>query len=132
MKIVVLAGGLSPERNVSLSSGCKVCAALRERGHEVAFVDMYLGTQEAPESLFGAPIPAELTRIGRQAPDLEAVKASRRSGGDSRFGPGVLELCRLADIVFLALHGACGEDGKVQAALELLVEAELPTLTNLL
>ena len=120
MKIVVLAGGLSPERNVSLSSGCKVCAALRERGHEVAFVDMYLGTQEAPESLFGAPIPAELTKIGRQAPDLEAVKAAQPSGGDGQFGPNVLDLCKQADIVFLALHGACGEDGKVQAALELL------------
>ena len=120
MKIVVLAGGLSPERNVSLSSGCKVCAALREQGHEAALVDMYLGTQEAPAGLFGAPIPEELTRIGRQAPDLEAVKASQPAGGDGQFGPGVLELCRLADIVFLALHGACGEDGRVQAALDLL------------
>ena len=120
MKIVVLAGGLSPERNVSLSSGCKVCAALRERGHEVAFVDMYLGTREAPEALFGAPIPAELTKIGRQAPDLEALKSSRPDGGDGQFGPGVLELCRMADAVFLALHGACGEDGRVQAALDLL------------
>ena len=120
MKIVVLAGGLSPERNVSLSSGCKVCAALRERGHEVAFIDMYLGTREAPEALFGAPIPAELTRIGRQAPDLEALRAAQPSGGDGLFGPGVLELCRMADIVFLALHGACGEDGRVQAALDLL------------
>ena len=120
MKIVVLAGGLSPERNVSLSSGCKVCYALRERGHEAAFIDMYLGTREAPASLFGAPIPVELTKIGRQAPDLEAVKASQPSGGDGQFGPGVLELCRLADIVFLALHGACGEDGRVQAALDLL------------
>ena len=43
MKIVVLAGGLSDERNVSLSSGCKVCAALRQRGHQAALVDMYLG-----------------------------------------------------------------------------------------
>ena len=120
MKIVVLAGGLSPERNVSLSSGCKVCAALRELGHEVAFVDMYLGTQEAPAKLFGAPIPEALTKVGRQAPDLEAVRAAREGGGDGQFGPGVLDLCRMADIVFLALHGACGEDGKVQAALELL------------
>ena len=120
MKIVVLAGGLSPERNVSLSSGCKVCAALRERGHEVAFVDMYLGTREAPETLFSAPIPAELTKIGRQAPDLEAVRASQPPDGDGQFGPGVLELCRMADMVFLALHGACGEDGRVQAALDLL------------
>lgn len=86
MKIVVLAGGLSPERNVSLSSGCKVCAALRERGHEAAFIDMYLGTQEAPGSLFSGPIPSELTKISRQAPDLEQVKAARQSGGDGQFG----------------------------------------------
>lgn len=36
------------------------------------------------------------------------------------FGLGVLELCQSADVVFLALHGSCGEDGRVQAALELL------------
>ena len=118
MKIVVLAGGLSPERNVSLSSGSRVCQTLRDRGHEVAFVDMYLGTDAAPDTLFDAPLPADLTRVSRQAPDLEALKMMR--GGNSLFGPGVLELCKLADIVFLALHGACGEDGRVQAALALL------------
>lgn len=118
MKIVVLAGGLSPERNVSLSSGSKVCQTLRDRGHEVAFVDMYLGTDAAPESLFGAPLPADLTKVAREAPDLEELKAQR--GGESLFGPGVLELCQMADVVFLALHGACGEDGRVQAALALL------------
>ena len=120
MKIVVLAGGLSDERNVSLSSGCKVCAALRQRGHEAALVDMYLGTQAEAQALFSAPIPEELTRIGRQAPDLAAGQASRPAGGDSQFGPGVLEACRMADVVFLGLHGACGEDGRVQAALDLL------------
>ena len=59
MKIVVLAGGLSDERNVSLSSGCKVCAALRERGHQAALIDMYLGTDQPPEAhrLF-PPLPA--------------------------------------------------------------------------
>ena len=120
MKIVVLAGGLSDERNVSLSSGCKVCAALRERGHQAALVDMYLGAEGDPGALFSAPIPAELTKIGRQAPDLAAVKASRPGGGESQFGPGVLEACRLADVVFLGLHGACGEDGRVQAAFDLM------------
>ena len=74
MKIVVLAGGLSPERNVSLSSGSKVCQTLRDRGHEVAFVDMYLGTDAAPESLFGAPLPADLTRVARETPDLNELK----------------------------------------------------------
>lgn len=117
MRIVVLAGGLSPERNVSLSSGSRVCQTLRDLGHQAAFVDMYLGAGDAPEALFDAPIPAELTRVARQAPDLEALKARR--GGKSLFGPGVLEVCAGADAVFLALHGACGEDGRVQAALAL-------------
>ena len=118
MKIVVLAGGLSPERNVSLSSGSRVCQTLRELGHDVAFVDMYLGTDAEPETLFGAALPADLTKVARQAPNLEELKARR--GGESLFGPGVLELCKMADVVFLALHGACGEDGRVQAALALL------------
>ena len=104
MKIVVLAGGLSPERNVSLSSGSKVCQTLRERGHQVAFVDMYLGTDQEPDALFDAPLAPELTKVARQAPNLEALKAQR--GGDSFFGPGVLELCAMADVVFLAAPAA--------------------------
>ncbi len=123
MKIVVLAGGLSAERNVSLSSGCMVCQALRERGHQAALVDMYYGLEGEGgdlEGRFSAPLPEDARRVSRQAPDLAAVKAGRKSGGESLFGPGVLELCGLADVVFLALHGACGEDGRVQAALELL------------
>ena len=36
------------------------------------------------------------------------------------FGPNVLEICKEADIVFLALHGANGEDGKVQSVLDLM------------
>ena len=101
MKIVVLAGGLSPERNVSLSSGAKVCQALRERGHQAAFVDLYFGTEhfDGPaQDLFQAPLPGELTRVARQAPDLEAVKRQRANGGESMFGLGVLELCQSADV----------------------------------
>lgn len=123
MKIVVLAGGLSPERNVSLSSGILVCQALRERGHQAAFVDLYFGTEYYSgdlESLFSAPLPEELSRVSREAPDLDAVKARRKTGGESQFGRDVLQLCAMADIVFLALHGACGEDGRVQAALDLM------------
>ena len=123
MKIVVLAGGLSPERNVSLSTGTMVAEALTSLGHEVALVDMYFGVKEkgtALSVLFGAPISEEHKRVSRQAPDLAAVKASRTEGGDSMFGPGVLELCGMADLVFLALHGACGEDGRVQAAFDLM------------
>ena len=123
MKIVVLAGGLSPERNVSFSTGAKVCLSLRERGHSVAFLDLYLGLEaygENPGNLFEAPIPAHFQKISRTAPDLAEVKKSRRMAGKSIFGPGVLELCGEADMVFLALHGDCGEDGRIQAAFDLM------------
>ncbi len=123
MKIVVLAGGMSAERNVSLSTGVMVCQALRERGHQVAFVDMFLGLEgyEREEAdLFFAPIPTQFKKVSREAPDLEAVRASRKDRSPNLFGPGVVDLCRQADMVFLALHGAYGEDGRVQAAFDLL------------
>lgn len=123
MKIVVLAGGLSPERNVSLSTGTMVTEALRARGHRAALVDMFFGLEGfdgAPEALYDAPASEAGRFVDRQAPDLEAVRAARQDRSASLFGPGVLELCRGADLVFLALHGTCGEDGRVQAAFELL------------
>ena len=50
MKIVVLAGGISTERDVSLSSGAMIYRALRERGHQVVLLDVYLGHEwENPE-----------------------------------------------------------------------------------
>ena len=118
MNVVVLAGGLSPERNVSLSSGVMVARALRERGHRAALVDMYLGVAGDPAALYDSPLPEEWVKIGRQAPDLAALERER--GGKPLFGPGVLALCQGADVVFLALHGQCGEDGRVQAAFDLL------------
>ena len=120
MKIVVLAGGLSPERNVSLSSGALVTQALRELGHRAALVDLFFGPDQAGDAPYDAPVPEELRRISPQAPDLEEIRSSRPGGGKSAIGPGVLELCQGADIVYLALHGACGEDGRIQAALDLL------------
>lgn len=123
MKIVVMAGGLSPERNVSLSSGVMIAEALRSRGHRVALVDLYFGLEDwagPPEALYDAPIPENWRRVDHAAPDLEAVQAQRRMQSKSQFGQGVLELCAGADAVFLALHGACGEDGRIQAALDLM------------
>lgn len=122
MNIVVLAGGLSPERNVSLSSGVMVTEALRGRGHRAALVDLYFGLEgwdREPEELYLAPVPETWRRIGHETPDLEEVRARRRWKGRGQVGPGVLELCAAADAVFLALHGACGEDGRVQAFFDL-------------
>ena len=51
MKIVVLAGGLSTERDVSLSSGAGICRTLRERGHRAILLDVFLGLPDVPENL---------------------------------------------------------------------------------
>ena len=124
MKIVVLAGGLSTERAVSLVSGAGICRALRERGHRAILVDLFLGLEELPEdpeTLFDAEDGlCPDARIETTAPDLEAVRKSRRDQSPRVFGPNVPELCQMAEIVFLGLHGQDGEDGRVQAALELL------------
>ena len=122
MKIVVLAGGLSPERNVSLSTGTMVTEALRALGYRAGLIDLYFGleTGGADEAFFDAPVSEAYKKISREAPDLDQVRRGRKGDSPSMFGPGVLELCRMADMVFLALHGTCGEDGRVQAAFDLM------------
>ncbi len=112
------------ERNVSLSSGTKVCRALRARGHKAVLVDLFLGLERYSGSLdaiFDAPdgLCSDYS-VAREEPDLAAVRAGRADKSASVFGYGVLEVCRRADVVFLALHGADGEDGRVQAAFDLL------------
>ncbi len=124
MKIVVLGGGISTERQVSLVSATSVCKALRSLGHQAVFVDLFLGLEDYDgplESIFDIPDGrCGQVAIEKQAPDLAAVIASRKDQSASRLGKNVLEACRLADCVFLGLHGADGEDGKIQAALDLL------------
>ena len=123
MKIVVLCGGLSMERNVSITSGTLICRALREMGHKAVLVDMFYGLEDfdtPAEELFDNLPELVDARVAEAEPDLEAVKASRKWKSPSKVGKGVFELCALADVVFLGLHGACGEDGRIQAALELM------------
>ena len=123
MKIVVLAGGISMERNVSFSSGNKICRALRSRGHEAILVDMYLGFPEEVdlEDVFMREDGfCSDYSVAEAEPDLDEVKAQRHGDVKSMFGRGVIEVCNRADIVFLALHGTCGEDGRVQAFFDLL------------
>lgn len=124
MKIVVLGGGISTERHVALVTSTSVCKALRSLGHKAIFVDMFMGLENyngALEDVFDVPdgFYGDVA-IEKTAPDLDAVKAARMDKSPSRLGKNVLEVCRLADCVFLGLHGADGEDGKIQAALDLL------------
>lgn len=124
LNIVVLAGGLSTERSVSLISGNKVAAALRERGHKTVLIDAFLGCEEElgdlSEVFENNCTFIDSVVLDESVPDLEKVKNSRKDKSNVYFGKNVIELCRFADIVFLALHGDVGENGKLQAAFDLL------------
>ena len=110
MKIIVLAGGLSTERDVSLASAAGICNTLLEKGHDAFLLDVFLGLENAPENLEDVfTLPGHGLKIAKNIsetePDLAAVKASRPDQSDCFFGPNVIELCRLADMTFLGLHG---------------------------
>ena len=120
MNIVVLAGGTSTEREISIVTGTGVCKALRKKGHNAILVDIFCGLEPVDwDEPFGdkdyeVDSAAEYMRSFDD--DIEEIKRTRRSF----FGPNVLELCQAADIVFMGLHGSNGEDGKVQATFDLL------------
>lgn len=122
MKVVVLAGGTSSERDVSLSTGRMIYNALKNKGHQVILLDVYFGYQGDTTNLFD--IDKDWTtgigNIGEDNPNIEKIKTLRGGNHDHFFGPGVLDICDKADIVFLALHGKNGEDGKVQATFDLM------------
>ena len=124
MDIVVLCGGLSPERNVSLSSGTKIASALMELGHRVVLCDMFLRPGvTTPESwTVSSPTRPALggTRI-EGAPDLEAVRAARKPQvGLHVRRQGPLRSAAWPISSLWPLHGALRRDGRVQAAFDLL------------
>ncbi len=125
MKIVVLAGGLSVERDVSLSSGASICHALLERGHDAVLIDLFMGLpypEDKLEEVFTIP-GANLSiaeGIKTTAPDLDAIRASREDKSDCMLGPNVIKLCQMADISMLGLHSGIGENGQLQATFDVL------------
>ena len=119
MNIVVLAGGLSPEREVSLTSGTLIANALIENGHRVLLLDVYVGMASLPSdplSLF-VTVPYPAHAVSERVPNLDALRASC-GNGNALIGANVLRLCAAADRVFLALHGSMGENGQLQATLD--------------
>lgn len=120
MRIVVLAGGTSTERDVSLVTGKMVYRALKENGHNAVLLDAFIGySGEDYEDIFESDRQWDetITAIGEEDPDLENIM--RKRPGRGFFGPNVLSICQNSDIVFMALHGANGEDGKVQSVFDL-------------
>ena len=106
MKVAVLFGGTSAERDVSIASGAQVVRALREAGHEVIAVDTargvlgpaaWVGTREeaVAEGWFGPVSAAHLPRLG----DVVVVCHDRYAVFASGYEPD-----RLSQLV--ALHGS--------------------------
>ncbi len=111
MKIAVLFGGTSEERDVSIASAAQIIPALRGLGHEVFAVDTATGRLgfEQERLLLAAPVASE--------PPI-ATEIARVRGGALALSPAATDF-RDADVVFLALHGGAGEDGRIQSVLDL-------------
>ena len=111
MKIAVLFGGTSEERDVSIASAAQVIPVLRGLGHEVIAVDTAAGRLSPPDER------KLLESRVAPAPPSDQSMASLRSGALTN--PATAIDPRAIDVVFLALHGGAGEDGRIQAMLDL-------------
>lgn len=118
MNIIVLAGGTSTERDISIVSGTEVTRALRNRGHRAVMADVCFGTCNMdPAAVFDYTDTPEEEAAWIHTFDSKVEEVRTRR---SFFAEGLLELCQAADTVFMALHGSNGEDGKIQACFELM------------
>lgn len=123
MKIVVLAGGVSTERDVSLSTGRMIYQALKRNGHQAVLLDAFFGYEgERPEAVFDLEKDwaAQVEDVREVSPDPEQIRAMRSGADKAYFGPNVIRICQAADIVFMALHGGDGENGRIQACFDLM------------
>ena len=111
MKIAVLFGGTSEERDVSIASAAQVIPALRSLGHEVVAVDTATGRLSGP-----AERRLLTSGVGPQPPSGSALAGMRQ--GAPALTTEAADM-RDVDVVFLALHGGAGEDGRIQAVLDL-------------
>jgi D-alanine-D-alanine ligase len=112
MKITVLMGGTSSERNVSLASGIRIVLALREREHAVIALDPARGVISGAEER-----EPSTGKVGTEPPSLESLSKF----AEGTFLPNLTSMKEIkdADVAFLALHGGQGEDGTIQALLDM-------------
>lgn len=124
MNIVVLAGGTSTERDVSIVTSVNVAKSLKRNGHNVNLIDVFLGTDKykSSDEFFNEDNDFDKVEeeLKARTADIPALIKERLENGEPFFGNSVLEYCKAADIVFMGLHGANGEDGKIQGTFDLL------------
>jgi D-alanine-D-alanine ligase len=111
LKITVLLGGASAERNVSIASGLRIAAALRSRGHQVTCLDPTGSALSSDEE----------KRLGSAAVGATPPTPDELAALQQRLKPSFAERpeVRDADVVFIGLHGGSGEDGTIQSLLEM-------------
>jgi D-alanine-D-alanine ligase len=112
MKIAVLFGGTSEERDVSIASGSEVVKALRSAGHDVWAVDTATGVLDDEQEKTLLRSAVALVPPGREQLDM-------LSSGDPTALTRSPEL-EGVDVLFLALHGGAGEGGTLQALLDMV------------
>ena len=115
LKITVLAGGFSPERDVSFLSGSLIANSLCRSGHSVALLDVFLPYHGAKDENAFTTDGNFMYTIPKEPPSLDDLRA--QVPGTALIGDVVLDVCCMSDVVFLALHGGMGEDGRIQAIL---------------
>ena len=119
MQIVVLAGGNSTERDISIISGSGITRALRAKGHRAVLLDVCSGAGVSPADPFPEVYDVDQSALAIRGQDEEVRRRAADPHADF-VADGVIGICRKADFVFLALHGANGEDGRLQAMLDLM------------
>ena len=113
LHITVLTGGASAERDVALASATQIVAALRARGHTVAVVDTARGLvseRDEPSLIPGA--------VGHTPPSTDRLMEMERTFLVSSLAS--IPAVTTAEVLFLALHGGWGEDGTLQAVLDVV------------
>ena len=113
MNIALIVGGISSEREVSLTSGKGILKALRSNGHNVKVIDPVFGSEEISEEIIFKDL------IKEEYPSLEVLKNLQGEKQKNILTCINSKLFDDIDIAFLGLHGKFGEDGKIQTILEL-------------
>lgn len=117
MKIVVLTGGTSSERDVSLSSGTLIHKALVEKGHQAILIDV---CEDLPTIEIETLFKSRKNNINQATiTDQPFLLNESHLAKKGYFGQNVLDVCKMADVVFIAMHGENAEDGKIQAVFDL-------------
>lgn len=113
MNIILITGGPSSEREVSISSSKSILKAIKELGHNVKLIDPIYGSEKvSEEDIF-------MNAVKKESPSIEKLREIKQS-----FNRNILQCINSdifdkIDLAFLGLHGKFGEDGKIQTLLEL-------------